>query len=79
MGIHRLPHPPYSADIAPGDFWPFRYLKMKLEGMFFDTRAVLFAEVEQMLRDISMTEWAKAFDERKDRLKPWIDAEGEYL
>jgi len=79
MGIHRLPHPPYSPDIAPCDFWLFGYLKMKLEGMFFDTPAALLAEVEEILGDISITEWVKVFDEWKDRLKRCIDAEGEYL
>jgi hypothetical protein len=28
---------------------------MKLEGMFFDTPAALFAEVEEILGDISIT------------------------
>jgi hypothetical protein len=46
MGIHRLPHLPYSRDIAPYDFWLFGYFKMKLEGMLFDTPAALLAEVE---------------------------------
>jgi hypothetical protein len=60
---------------------------MKLEGMFFDTPAALLAEVEEILGDISITEWIKVFDEWKDRLKQcidtsihrYIDTEGEYL
>ena len=27
MGMHEVPHPPYSPDIAPCDFWLFRKLK----------------------------------------------------
>jgi hypothetical protein len=41
MGIHRLRSPPDGPDIAPCDFWRFGSLKLKLEAMFFDTRAVL--------------------------------------
>jgi hypothetical protein len=52
---------------------------MKLEGMFFDTPAALLAKVEEILGDISITEWVKVFDEWKDRLKQCINAEGEYL
>jgi hypothetical protein len=36
---------------------------MKLEGMFFDTPAALSAEVEEILGDVSITEWFKVFDE----------------
>jgi hypothetical protein len=60
---------------------------MKLEGMFFDTPEAFLAKVEEILGDISITEWIKVFDEWKDHLKRCIDAsmhrridaEGEYL
>jgi hypothetical protein len=65
MGIHRFPHPSCRPDIVPCDFWLFRYLKMKLEGMLFDTPVVVLAEVEEILRDIGIPEWVKAFDEWK--------------
>jgi hypothetical protein len=50
---------------------------MKLEGIFFDRPAAGLAEIEEMFRDISITEWVKVFDEWKDHLKRYIDAEGE--
>jgi hypothetical protein len=52
---------------------------MKLEGMFFDPTAVLLADIEEILRDVSLIECVKVFDEWKDRLKRRIDAESEYL
>jgi len=53
---------------------------MKLERIFLDPLAVLLAEVEEILGDISIPEWVKVFDEWKDRLKTrCIDADGEYL
>ena len=27
MGIKTVPHPPYSRDLAPGDFWLFPKLR----------------------------------------------------
>jgi hypothetical protein len=60
-------------------FWLLGHHKMKLEGMFLDPLAVLWAEVEEIFGDTSITEWVKVFDEWKNRLKRCIDAEGEYL
>jgi hypothetical protein len=79
MDIQQLLHPPDSSDIAPCDFSLFGYLKMKLEGIFFDASVALFAEFEEILGNISIIEWVKIFDEWKDGLKRSIDAEGEYL
>jgi hypothetical protein len=69
MGIHRLPHPPESPDIALCDFWFFGSFKMKLEEMVFDTPAALFPEVEETFGDIRITEWVTVFDESKGCLK----------
>ena len=33
MGIKTVPHPPYSPDLAPGDFWLFP----KLRGCHYET------------------------------------------
>jgi hypothetical protein len=60
-------------------FLAFRYLKIKLEGMLFDTPAASLAEVEEKLGAISITEWVKVSDEWKDRLKQCSDVEGEDL
>jgi hypothetical protein len=40
---------------------------------------VVLAEIEEILGDINITGWAKAFDQCKGSLKGCIDAEGEYL
>lgn len=34
-GLHTAPHPPYSPDLAPSDFYLFGILKHKLIGMEF--------------------------------------------
>ena len=40
--IVRIPHPPYSPDIAPCDFWLFGKLKEYLKGKRFDSETELF-------------------------------------
>ena len=37
MGIKTVPHPPYSPDLAPCDFWLFPKLKEKLRGCRYET------------------------------------------
>jgi hypothetical protein len=54
MGIHRLPDPPCSSYLAPRDFWFFRYIKVKLEGILFDAPAAFLAEIEEMLGGMSI-------------------------
>ena len=37
MGIKTVPHPPYSPDLAPCDFWLSLKLKEKLRGCRYET------------------------------------------
>ena len=37
MGIKTVPHPPYSPDLAPYDFWLFPKLKENLRGCRYET------------------------------------------
>ncbi len=36
--VATCPHPPYSPDLAPCNFWLFPYLKKQLQGQWFSTR-----------------------------------------
>lgn len=41
MGLHRAPHPPYSPDLAPSDFYLFGALKSRIRGIEFrDSEAI---------------------------------------
>jgi hypothetical protein len=46
------PHPPYSADLAPSDFYLFGYVKRCLAGLSFEDADQLLAAVEGVLDDI---------------------------
>jgi hypothetical protein len=37
LNIEILPHPPYSPDLAPSDFFLFPNLKKQLKGIHFDS------------------------------------------
>jgi histone-lysine N-methyltransferase SETMAR len=46
------PHPPYSPDLAPSDFYLFGYIKRCLAGPSFEDADQLLAAVEGALEDI---------------------------
>jgi len=51
--FERTPHPPYSPDIAPSDFFLFGYVKEKLKGQKFIARDELYEAVHSILSGIS--------------------------
>ena len=74
----RAPHPPYSPDIAPSDFFIFGYIKGKLEGLSFKTRDALFETIFNIIEGISIELKRKVFDEWADRCQ-WVSShEGLY-
>jgi hypothetical protein len=79
LGIRRLPHPHYSTDLAPCDFWLFGNLKTKLEGSTFTSAGQLMVEVNEIFMDIPLHEFISVFDEWKLRLVECIDTGGNYL
>ncbi|GFS13849.1 transposase [Elysia marginata] len=52
LGIQGLPHPAYSPDLAPCDFWLFAILKDRLAGRKFDRIQDLAKAVNSELRTI---------------------------
>ena len=51
FGWEILPHPPYSPDLAPSDFFLFGALKKPLRGRKFQNRETLIQEVSEWLKN----------------------------
>ena len=47
-----VPHPPYSPDLAPSDFFLFPKLKMKLKGRRIQTLEEIQAESQAVLNKL---------------------------
>jgi hypothetical protein len=47
-----IPHPPYSPDLAPCDFFLFPKMKLKLKGRRFDTTEEIQAESQRVLDNL---------------------------
>jgi len=78
-GIISLPHPPYSPDLAPSDFWLFGRLKNALGSTHFGTHQELCEAVEAEIHKIKTDEIRRVYNEWIRRLELCIEHQGEYV
>ena len=75
--IQTLPHPPYSPDLAPCDF--FLFPQKCLARRRFHCRAALRTAVFQCLMHLSKTDFQRAFQSWVERLRKCLAVQGEYF
>jgi hypothetical protein len=56
-----IPHPPYSLDLAPRDFFLFPKMKLKLKGCRFDTIDKIQVESLVVLDTLTEKDFQEAF------------------
>jgi hypothetical protein len=56
-----IPHPPYSPDLTPCDFFLFPKIKLKLKGPRFDTIEEIQAESQRVLDSVTEKDFQEAF------------------
>jgi len=76
-GVNLIPHPAYSPDLSPCDFWLFDYIKRNLTDQ--NNEDSLFKEVSKIVLNIPQKEFKKTFDMLLERMQLCIDDEGEYF
>ena len=76
--IKILPHPPYSPDISPCDFYLFGPLKSYLEGYSTNNYRDLKIQVKKYLKNIEKETLKKVMDAWKRRLRYVIRNNGNY-
>ena len=72
-----MPHPPYSPDLAPSDFWLFGYLKRQLDS-YSDSKSLQRAVIKALL-SIPHDELRKTFNKWIERLELCIANQGNYF
>ena len=77
--LQVLPHPPYSPDLAPCDFWLFPTLKERLAGRKFYRIQDLTKAVFSELRNIPKKDYAAAMEKWIAGLRTCIKRRGEYF
>ena len=75
MGIKTVPHPPYSPDLAPCDFWLFPKLQENLRANRYSTIEDMKEAVTRVLNTLTQEDFQKFLE----RYNKCIDVEGEYF
>ena len=74
MGIKTVPHPPYSRDLAPCDFWLFP----KLRGCRYETIEMKEA-MTKVIDMLTQEDFHGAFQKLLERYNKCIAARGDYF
>ena len=63
MGIKTVPHPPYSPDVVPCDFWLF----LKLRGCRYETIEEMKEAVTKVIDTLTQEDFHGAFQKLLER------------
>ena len=74
MGIKTVPHPPYSPDLAPCDFWLFP----KLRGCRYETNEEMKEAVTKVIDTLTQEDFHGALPKLMEQYK-CIAAGGDYF
>jgi histone-lysine N-methyltransferase SETMAR len=77
--IAVVPHPPYSPDLAPCDFWLFPILKDLLRGTHYASRNAVGSAIFQCIQRIPQSDFVACFQQWKHRLQRCVDLGGMYV
>jgi len=68
--IAVIPHPPYSPDLAPCDFFLFPKMKLKPKGRRFDTIEEIQAESLRVHDTLTKKDFQEAFPKMEETVEP---------
>jgi histone-lysine N-methyltransferase SETMAR len=75
-GLRVMPHPSYSSDLAPCDFWLNDYIKRNLDD--HEDADSLSLAVTELMNEIPQEEYRKTF-RKLERMQLCIDNNGDYF
>ena len=75
MGIKIVPHPPYSPDLAPCDFWLF----LKLRGCRYETIEEMKKAVMKVIDTLTQEDFPGAFQKLLEQYNKCIAAGEDYF
>jgi histone-lysine N-methyltransferase SETMAR len=71
--ITASPHPAFSPDLAPSDFFPFDALNGQLGGRIFESPDRLVEAIREIASTIPRTTLKRVFLEWQERLQQYVD------
>ena len=79
LRFELLPHPPYSPDLAPSDYYLFPNLKRWLQGKRFSTNEEVICETEAYFAEFDKSYFSKGINMLEDRWNKCISLQGDYV
>jgi hypothetical protein len=74
-----LPHPAYSPDLAPCDFYVFLKMKLWLKGWCFISLEEIQAESQQVLNTLMPADFSECFQKGQNGWDRYIQAQGDFF
>jgi len=74
-----VPHPAYSPDLAPCDFYVFPKMKLQLKGQHFVYIEEIQAESQQVLNMLTPADFNECFRKWQNRWDRCMQAQGDYF
>jgi len=74
-----IPHPPYSPDLAPCDFFLFPRMKGQMKGKCFADVSEVKKKMLEVLNNNSTEEFQKCFEQWEKHWYKCIESKGEYF
>ena len=78
-GFEVLPHPPYSSDMTPSDFYLFPKLKSNLRGTQFGSNEGVIEAVNEYLGDQEKDFYLEGISKLEQRWTKCIALKGDYI
>ena len=78
-GLEILPHPPYSPDMAPSDFYLFQNLKSHLHGTQYESNKSVIEVVNKFLGDQENAYYFEGIRKLEQRWAKCIASKGDYI
>lgn len=79
LGFGLLPHPPYSPDLAPSDFFLFPNLKIWLGGKRFSSNEEVIATVDKYFEGLETSFFSEGIKKLEHRWTKCIELQGDYV
>jgi len=74
-----VPHPVYSPDLAPCDFYVFPKMKLRLKGRRFVSIEEIQAKSQQVLNTPTPADFNECFQKWQNLWDRFIQAQGDYF
>lgn len=79
LRFELLPHPPYSPDLAPCDYYLFPSLKKWLGGQRFSNNEEVIAAVDGYFEDLDVSSYATGIKKLPERWTKCVTLNGDYV